>query len=73
MEATYISETSVDFNGLHGVIYHNIKFFTTTTVRTSNPEAFYFPAPEFIELTVHIGSQWLIYMSESQYIDHKWK
>jgi hypothetical protein len=36
MEATCFSETSVDFQGLHGVIFQKIELFITTAVRTSN-------------------------------------
>jgi hypothetical protein len=36
MEARCTSETSVDFNELHGIISKNIKFFISTYVRTSN-------------------------------------
>jgi hypothetical protein len=37
IEAIYPSETSVDFNGLHGVISQKIEPFMTTADRTSNP------------------------------------
>jgi hypothetical protein len=66
MGATYSSETSVDFNGLHVVVSQNIELFITTAVRTSNPETSYIPAAQFIVFTLHIGSQRLIYMRESQ-------
>jgi hypothetical protein len=37
MEATYSSETSIDFQDVHGVISQKIDLFLTTAVRTSNP------------------------------------
>jgi hypothetical protein len=37
MEAICSSETSVDFNGLHGVISQKIELLITTALRTSNP------------------------------------
>jgi hypothetical protein len=36
MEATYSSQTPVDFNGLHGVVTQKTELFTTIVVRTSN-------------------------------------
>jgi hypothetical protein len=36
MQATYSSETSADFNGLHGVICGKIEFFINAAVRSSN-------------------------------------
>jgi hypothetical protein len=37
MEAICSCETSLTFNGLHGVISQKMVFFITATVRTSNP------------------------------------
>jgi hypothetical protein len=36
MDAICSSETSVDLNGLHGVISQKMTLFITTAVRTSN-------------------------------------
>jgi hypothetical protein len=37
VQAVCSSETSVDFNGLHGVISQKLELFITAAVRTSNP------------------------------------
>jgi hypothetical protein len=36
MEQMYSSETSVDFDQIHGVISHKIELYITTAVRTSD-------------------------------------
>jgi hypothetical protein len=48
MEAIFTSETSVAFNGLHGVIFQKIELFIITAVRTSDPTiAGWFPNLNF--------------------------
>jgi hypothetical protein len=37
METMCSPQTSVDFNGLHGILSQKIDLSITTTVRTSNP------------------------------------
>jgi hypothetical protein len=38
IEVKCFSETSLTFNGIHGVISQTIEFFMSTAVRTSNPK-----------------------------------
>jgi hypothetical protein len=47
MEAICSSETSVDVNGLHGVISQKIVLFITTAVRTSHSTITYIFAKSF--------------------------
>jgi hypothetical protein len=42
MKAIYSSDTSVDFNGLDGIISQKIELFITTVVRTSNTTIYLF-------------------------------
>jgi hypothetical protein len=42
MEATYSSETSVEFSGLHCVIPQKMELFITTAMRSSNPTGRYY-------------------------------
>jgi hypothetical protein len=56
MEAIYSSETSVDFNGLHGVTSQKIKLIITTAVRTSNSTCIiivrFYPKWEYVDILV---------------------
>jgi hypothetical protein len=56
MEASCSSETSLTFNGLHGIISQEIELSITTAVRTSHPTPFYlyciFIAQFVFEMTI---------------------